>query len=106
MSDIDMRQPFRLRDIIPIAFPHGGITVAGLRKEAYRGRLRIMRIAGKDFTTLGDIEEMMRRCVVDQPNRQQQEWSEDRGKIALAAARRIANDLRQGQRTSRSRSPK
>ncbi|OOO31430.1 UNVERIFIED_ORG: hypothetical protein BTE55_12395 [Rhizobium sophorae] len=56
--------PLRLAHIIPLAFPHGGITVSGLRKEAARGRLMIMRIAGKDFTTLQAIEEMKQACRV------------------------------------------
>ena len=54
--------PYRLSDILPLAFPAGGMTVSGLRREAARGRLQIMRIAGKDFTTLQDIEEMKSRC--------------------------------------------
>lgn len=56
--------PVRLTDIISIAFPLGGITAAGLRREARRGRLTLMRIAGKDFTTLSAIEEMKAKCLV------------------------------------------
>jgi len=56
--------PVRLADIVSVAFPHGGMTVSGLRKEAARGRLIIMRIAGKDFTTLQAIEEMKEKCRV------------------------------------------
>ena len=32
--------PLRLEDAVRRAFPAGGITVAGLRKEAARGRLK------------------------------------------------------------------
>lgn len=59
---IDPNAPIRLADIIPIAFPMGGMTVNGLRKEAGRGHLAILRMAGKDFTTLADIEEMKKIC--------------------------------------------
>lgn len=61
---IDRDTPIRLADIIPLAFPHGGMTVSGLRREARRGNLTIIRMAGKDFTTLNHIAEMMERCRV------------------------------------------
>ena len=60
--DIDPNAPIRLADIITIAFPMGGMTVNGLRKEAGRVHLTILRMAGKDFTTLADIEEMKKIC--------------------------------------------
>ena len=63
-DNIQPDAPVRLGDILPVAFPHGGITVSGLRKEAARGRLVLMRIAGKDFTTLRSIEEMKEKCRV------------------------------------------
>jgi transposase len=47
-----------------LAFPDGSMTVSGLRREAARGRLRIERIAGKDFTTLQNIDEMRKLCRV------------------------------------------
>ena len=56
--------PVRLSTIASIAFPHGGMTAGGLRREAARGRLVIMRIANKDFTTLSAIEEMKKKCRV------------------------------------------
>jgi hypothetical protein len=56
--------PLRLAEALQVAFPHGGMTVSGLRLEAARGRLKIERIAGKDFTTLAAIEEMRALCVV------------------------------------------
>lgn len=56
--------PVRLADALPLAFPLGGMTVSGLRLEAGRGRLTIMRIANKDFTTLAAIEEMKQKCLV------------------------------------------
>jgi hypothetical protein len=47
-----------------VAFPHGGMTVSGLRKEAKAGRLVIEKIANKHFTTLRAIEEMRKSCRV------------------------------------------
>jgi hypothetical protein len=62
MTAPDRNTPLRLADAITYAFPFGGMTVSGLRREAARGRLRIERIAGKDFTTLAAIEEMREMC--------------------------------------------
>jgi hypothetical protein len=61
---IDENAPVRLEDIIPIAFPAGGITLAGLRKEVARGNLAVEKIAGKLFTTLADIKRMREKCRV------------------------------------------
>jgi hypothetical protein len=60
--------PLRIDVAARVAFPHGGLTAAGLRREAARGHLTIERIAGKDFTTLGAIAVMRERCRV-QPHR-------------------------------------
>ncbi len=57
-------EPLRLAQAVALAFPHGGMTVAGLRTEARRGRLVIEKIAGKDFVTLRAIEEMRAACRV------------------------------------------
>jgi hypothetical protein len=54
--------PLRLDHAAEIAFPNGGMTGKGLRREGLRGRLAIMRINGKLFTTLADIREMCRQC--------------------------------------------
>jgi hypothetical protein len=56
--------PLRLEDALKRAFPAGGITVAGLRKEIGRGRLDVEVIAGKQFTTLRAIEKMRELCRV------------------------------------------
>lgn len=102
----DTTTPIRLADIIPLAFPHGGMTTSGLRKEAARGNLTIMRMAGKDFTTLADIEEMKRKCRVSanqqgfgsdrqtKPAPQSGLSSTEASRKALAAARQIAAGLR------------
>ena len=56
--------PLRLGIAAARAFPDGSMTAAGLRREAARGRLIIERIAGKDFTTLANIERMRELCRV------------------------------------------
>jgi hypothetical protein len=56
--------PLRLEDAIKFGFPHGGMTVSGLRREATAGRLVIEKIANKQFTTLRAIEEMRKSCRV------------------------------------------
>jgi hypothetical protein len=56
----------RLAEAAQIAFPGGGMTAAGLRREWKRGRLVISRIAGKDFTTVNHIRGMIEQCHVSQ----------------------------------------
>jgi hypothetical protein len=46
-EEIDPDLALRLSDAVKIAFPFGGMTVAGLRREAKPGRLVIRDIAGK-----------------------------------------------------------
>jgi hypothetical protein len=41
------------------------MTASGLRRERDRGRLIVERIAGKDFTTLANIEKMRELCRVN-----------------------------------------
>jgi hypothetical protein len=60
--------PLRLDVAAKIAFPRGGMTAAGLRRESQRGRLVIERVAGKDYTTLNHIAEMRKLCQL-QPSR-------------------------------------
>ena len=61
-STVSPDTPLRLIDALKIAFPHGGMTVSGLRRERDRGRLVMFKIAGKEFTTLGDIARLMQLC--------------------------------------------
>jgi len=56
--------PLRLEVAVKAAFPAGGLTVAGLRKEIARGRLEVELIAGKQFTTLAAIARMRERCRI------------------------------------------
>src|ERR1700688_4198122 len=63
-DNIHPDEPLRLDDAIKFGFPHGGMTVSGLRREATAGRLVIEKIANKHFTTLRAIEEMRKSCRV------------------------------------------
>lgn len=56
--------PLRLDVAAKVAFPRGGMTSSGLRREAKRGRLIIERVAGKDYTTLNHIRGMRELCRV------------------------------------------
>ncbi|QOZ09246.1 excisionase [Bradyrhizobium sp. CCBAU 51765] len=61
---ISPETPLRLAIAAEVAFPQGGMTASGLRKEAARGRLMIERIAGKDYTTLAAIAKMRELCRI------------------------------------------
>ena len=61
---VDPDAPLRLEVAAKIAFPQGGITVSGLRREIARGRLEAEEIAGKYFTTLANIKRMREKCRV------------------------------------------
>lgn len=65
-EEIGPDTPLRLQRAAELAFPNGGMTAAGLRREAGRGRLTIEKIAGKDFTTLAAIKRMRELCRVQQ----------------------------------------
>jgi hypothetical protein len=56
--------PLRLSVAAKIAFPDGSMSVSALRRMGISGHLTIERIAGKDFTTLANIEEMRTSCRV------------------------------------------
>src|SRR6185295_14595056 len=64
--EITRDTPLRLADAVKLAFPCGGMTVSGLRREIARGNLAIEIIAGKQFTTLRDIEKMRLKCRENQ----------------------------------------
>jgi hypothetical protein len=68
-DDIGEDQPLRLALAAALAFPDGSMTSSGLRREAARGRLVIERIAGKDYTTLANIERMRELCRVEARDR-------------------------------------
>lgn len=54
--------PLRLDVAAAMEFPDGSISVKSLRREAGRGNLEIIRIAGKDFTTVAAIKRMIEKC--------------------------------------------
>jgi hypothetical protein len=64
-DEIKQDTPIRLDVAAELAFPGGGMTASGLRREAARGRLAIERIANKDYTTLANIERMRELCRVE-----------------------------------------
>ena len=64
-TEIGPDTPLRLKTAVEIAFPDGGMTVSGLRREAAKGNLVIETIAGKQFVTLHAIEEMRTKCRVE-----------------------------------------
>jgi hypothetical protein len=65
-SHIGPDTPLRLDRAAEVAFPGGGMTASGLRREANKGRLTIEFIAGKQFTTIRAIEQMREKCRVQQ----------------------------------------
>ena len=64
-SDITADTPLRLKLAAALAYPDGSMSASGLRREAKRGRLEIERTAGKDYTTLANIERMRELCRVE-----------------------------------------
>jgi hypothetical protein len=63
-AEIGPDTPLRLDIAAKMAFPAGGMDVAGLRRERDRGNLVVEKIANKEFTTLRNIEEMREKCRV------------------------------------------
>jgi hypothetical protein len=95
MSDApDPNTSLRLADAVKLAFPLGGLTVSGLRREAARGRLVIERIAGKDFVTLAAVEAMRELCrlkpVASTPKVQPQTQSPAKAALLARLERRKA----------------
>ncbi|UYE95769.1 excisionase [Sinorhizobium meliloti] len=111
-DNIKQDSPLRLSVAAALAFPDGSMTTAGLRRESKRGRLTIMRIAGKDYTTLAYIEEMKGKCLVNanrqgsgsgQPTAHEPPFgssSTEETNIALDAALTIARALRSGSKST------
>src|SRR4051812_1744750 len=111
-DNIDPDLPMRLNDAARLCFPHGGMTVSGLRREAKAGRLVIEKIANKQFTTRRAIEGMRKLCRVNQSPPDCGYVPRPRtakvcgsccttdGKSALAAARVIAQELKNSSQNS------
>lgn len=62
LSDVAADTPLRLDVAAALKFPDGSMTARGLRREIARGRLAFARVAGKDYTTLRDLDEMVKLC--------------------------------------------
>ena len=93
-NDIDPDLQIRLAGIIPIMFPLGGMTPSGLRKEAVRGRLVLMRIAGKDFTTINAVKEMLCMCAAPGPPSPPAIDRAQAQSLSLAAAYMLVDQIR------------
>ena len=65
-DEVSETDPLRLEVAVALAFPRGGMTVSGLRREHKRGNLDFELIAGKQFVTLRDIKQMRQKCRVGQ----------------------------------------
>jgi len=59
--------PVPLAAAVRVFFPHGGMTVSGLRSEARKGRLKVLKIANKSFVTKNAIDAMLQECVESVP---------------------------------------
>lgn len=93
----DRNAPIRLDVAAKLAFPDGGMTASGLRRERDRGTLRTMIVARKEFTTLADIDAMLAACRSSpvKPVRRPEEPApqaspETAVNAAMALAKRIA----------------
>jgi|SRR5580658_4349121 hypothetical protein len=93
VPDVPRDAPLRLSRAAEIAFPDGGMTASGLRREASKGRLTIERIAGKDFTTLEAIDEMRKLCRREPSAASDAPQTSDVD-VARAAALEAANKLK------------
>jgi hypothetical protein len=93
MSKYPPDAPLRLDVAVREAFPAGGMTVSGLRREAARGRLVIEVIAGKHFTTLAAIARMRELCRREPPTQLSQD---DPSVAALALTAQAALRARLG----------
>jgi hypothetical protein len=98
--DLSQDAPLRLDVAVKVAFPAGGMTIKGLRKEIARGRLQVELIAGKHFTTLAAISRMRELCRVGPKNipakrPEPRPGETDTGLIAQARLRAVLEAARQ-----------
>lgn len=61
-DEIGIDTPLRLAAAVELAFPDRSMTVSGLRKERAAGRLETWIMAGKEYTSLAAIDEMVKKC--------------------------------------------
>ena len=104
-DEVSETSPLRLADAVAIAFPRGGMTVSGLKREITRGRLQYEKIAGKMFVTLLGIKQMRELCRVEQREpvstsasagdaKPYGSSSTEKRKSALVAAQTVAEGLK------------
>src|SRR5689334_11013688 len=67
-EQITPETPLRLDVAARLHFPDGSISGRSLEREAAKGNLIVMRIAGKAFTTLSELTKMCEKCR-SQPSR-------------------------------------
>ena len=63
-TDPEPESRYTLKEAAERFFPGGTMTVSGLRTEHRKKRLRIERVAGKDYVTASAISDMLKACVV------------------------------------------
>lgn len=66
VGEIQRDSPLRLSVAAQLGFPDGSMTANGLRREIEKGNLAHERVAGKIYTTLGDIVDMRMKCRENQ----------------------------------------
>lgn len=94
---VDIDAPLRLADAVEIAFPFGGMTVSGPRKERDKGRLVVEIIAGKEFVTLRAIGEMRKQCRVERsPRDSGSDRNGETGVASLSAMRSGSSSTKAG----------
>ncbi len=92
-DDITDDTPIMLAVAAEIAFPDGTVSASSLRRERDKGRLVVSRIAGKDYTTLKAIRDMMEMARFQRsPERIAEDEAIERGFAAVRAARRAARE--------------
>ena len=108
----EMERLYSLQEAVDAFFPGGIWTVASLRTEIRKGRLKPMRIAGKFAVTESAIREMRRLCqekpnlpgsISDQPEmieRPSGSFSTGDAKLAQDAAKASVRKLRERLRTT------
>src|SRR5215470_5918139 len=78
-----------LKEAAKLAFPHAPrLGESALRREHKKGRLAIYRIAGKDCTTLADIERMTELCRIQE--KAPASTSSEQGEIATEGSSNVA----------------
>lgn len=97
---MDLDRPYRLKDILPLAYPGGEMTLNGLRNEVRKGNLVVEMIAGKHFVTMRAILEMREKCRVSGK-------APDSGSVQKGSTRRagVSRTARGSSSTATSMSP-